>query len=384
MITLTREQTLAQSLDTGLPGHVLVAVEHAVREVCPRDEVRQLLRGIAAAPVDASPHAGLFYGAPAVAFVLHAASTSGQLRATTTAAALHAHVRRIVHQKLEVAGVKERAGQPLTFRDFDLFYGLTGLGLLLLRTAPEDDALDRVLRYISHLALTRESHPQAVPGWWVAHDPDAVAPTPGGHANLGMAHGAAGMLALLGLAWRRGIHVQGHEDAIDALHGWFDRWRQDGPEGAWWPEWVTRDDLRTGRSAQRIAGRPSWCYGAIGIARAQQIAAIATGDQRRRAQAEATIADCLTTEQLGRLTHPGLCHGIAGLYQTAFRAAADANDPHVSHRLPLAAAALMRHPSADFTNDALLDGRAGHDLALLTHHTGEPPASEWDTCLLIT
>src|SRR5690606_9359962 len=126
-----------------------------------------------------------------------------------------------------------------------------------------------------------------LPGWWVDHDPDPTAPTPGGHANLGMAHGAAGLLALLGTAARRGVVVDEQVEAIGLLLDCFDQWRQDGPAGTWWPQWLTHDDLRTRRLAHPHQPRPSWCYGTPGVARAIQIGAIATGDQTRRATAEA-------------------------------------------------------------------------------------------------
>ena len=78
--------------------------------------------------------------------------------------------------------------------------------------------------------------------------------------------------------------------------------------------------------------RPSWCYGTPGIARAVQLAAIAVGDVDRQRSAEQAIAACLTDPQ--PLTEPGLCHGLAGLYQTAFRAAADATSPAIAAQLP--------------------------------------------------
>ncbi len=39
----------------------------------------------------------------------------------------------------------------------------------------------------------------------------------------------------------------------------------------------------------------------------------------------------------------GPCHGIAGVYPTAYRAAADAHTPSISQRLPAIAAAVARH-----------------------------------------
>ena len=97
------------------------------------------------------------------------------------------------------------------------------------------------------------------------------------------------------------------------LCDWYDRWAQDTPDGRWWPEWLTLSDLRAGRPSQRGPGRPSWCYGTPGIARALQLAAIATADPARQAAAEQALAASLAPQHLARLTGPGLCHGLAGL-----------------------------------------------------------------------
>jgi hypothetical protein len=122
-----------------------------------------------------------------------------------------------------------------------------------------------------------------------------------------------------------------------------------------------------------------------GIARAQQIAAIATGDTRRQQIAEHALAACLSDPaQLSQITGTSLCHGWAGVYQTAARAACDALTPQISTRLPHLAAMLTRHPHARREEGpGLLEGQAGVALALHTAaHTA--PISGWDTCLMIS
>jgi hypothetical protein len=202
-----------------------------------------------------------------------------------------------------------------------------------------------------------------------------------------MAHGAAGLLALLALATAHGCVVDGQHEAIAVLTGWFDRWRQDSADGPWWPQWITREDLRAGHPAQAGPGRPSWCYGSVGITRALQLAAIATDDRRRAEAAEDALAASLADTQLDRIIEPGLCHGIAGIYQTAYRAARDARNPAIGRRLPVLAARLAQRadPLGDQGDEGgLLTGGPGVALALeTTRHTG-PPRTGWDACLLIT
>jgi hypothetical protein len=222
-----------------------------------------------------------------------------------------------------------------------------------------------------------------IPGWWVEHDPDPLYPTPGGHANLGMAHGAAGLLALLAHAARHGRRVAGQAEAIGWLCGWFDQWRQESAHGPWWPQWVTRDELRTGRLTHGCPERPSWCYGTPGIARALQLAAIATHDRAREALAEHALAACLTDPQRDRLTDPGICHGLAGLYQTAHRAAADTTNPVIAQQLP-DLADLLTHAGHEGEGDdsGFLTGTTGVRLAQETIRAGQT-CTRWDACLLI-
>jgi hypothetical protein len=167
------------------------------------------------------------------------------------------------------------------------------------------------------------------------------------------------------------------------LCDWYDRWAQDTPDGRWWPEWLTLSDLRAGRSGQRGPGRPSWCYGTPGIARALQLAGIATTDPARQAAAEHALAASLAPGRLATLTSPGLCHGLAGAYQAAARAAADAITPAIASRLPGTAAVLTAAASTSTGSPALLTGDTGTRLAAETARRSAAPISGWDACLLL-
>ncbi|MGW6742476.1 lanthionine synthetase LanC family protein [Streptomyces sp. NPDC055025] len=129
--------------------------------------------------------------------------------------------------------------------------------------------------------------------------------------------------------------------------------------------------------------RPSWCYGTPGIARAGQLAAIARHDTVRQLQYEDALARCLTDPgQLSTIADTSLCHGWAGVYQTAWRAAHDAATPALRAALPGIAAALTRHAHTG-PDLGLLEGGAGTALALTTAAHDAAPISGWDACLLI-
>ncbi|MFG2042129.1 lanthionine synthetase C family protein [Dactylosporangium sp. NPDC048998] len=376
-----------QSLATGTAGIALLHLEHAATGAGPWAEAHARIRAAATGPVDGGLHTGLYYGAPAIAFLLHRAAETEE-RYQTAAATLDQHVLRLARRRLTAAFARIHRGNTATLGEYDLLYGLTGIGALLLHRTPGSDTFADLLRYLTR--LTENTAPLvhnglSLPGWWAGHDPDPILPTPGGHANLGMAHGAAGILALLALAMRHGHVVDHHTEAIDRVTDWFDRWRQHDTDGTvWWPQWLTLDDLRTGRPQQREPGRPSWCYGTPGIARALQLAAIATNEQTRRAEAEHTLASCLTARRLDEITDPGLCHGLAGLYQTTYRAAGEGRNPALDEQLPMLAAAIQTAAEAQQSapEAGLLTGRAGIQLAAATarHDT---TMTGWDACLLI-
>jgi hypothetical protein len=382
-VSIAPTQAGLQSLATGTVGAALLAVEQALNGSGSWTIAHQLVKRVASAPVDAAAHTGLYYGAPAVLFLLNTATADGRDRYTSARQILDGHVRRGIHERLAAAEERVRRGRPAAFAEYDLFYGLGGYGALLLQHAPGSDELGDVLVYLVRLTHPRTDDGQQIPGWWVDHDPDPILPTPGGHVNFGMAHGAAGLLALLAIAARHGHRVDGHIDAIERLCAWFDQWRQETPHGPWWPQWITHDELRAGHPSQEGPGRPSWCYGTPGIARALQLAGIATRQPARQVAAEAALAACLSSPQLDRLTEPGVCHGLAGLYQTAYRAAADARTPNIGAHLPKLVELLGTY-EPDSGDEGFLTGRTGQALAIETAIANTPPRTRWDTCLLIT
>lgn len=377
------DQARAQSLASGAAGSALLDVERALRGTGSWTAAANRVRAATAGTITAADHTGLYFGIPAICFLLHAASSDQGARFRTAVKVADQHVIAVAERRIAAALDRRAHGAALTFKDYDLFYGLSGICSLMVRSIPDNAVLPDLLTHLVRLSTPRTEDGLPVPGWWVGHDPDPILPTPGGHANLGMAHGAAGLLATLTLAIRKGIEVEGQREAIDCIIDIFDTWRQDGADGPWWPQWLTCDELRTGRTSQPAPGRLSWCYGAPGITRALQLAAIALDDTARQQQAERDLVANLNETQLARIDSAGLCHGIAGLYQTAWRMADEAITPEIADRLPALASRLTHHSENAADEDGLLTGHAGIQLALETLRHGTAPRSGWDSCLLI-
>jgi hypothetical protein len=373
---------MAQSLAKGAAGNALLAIERALSgEGSWRDAHAQITAAVSQ-PVIASVQAGLFHGAPAISFMLSCAQADGSRRYHAASKRIDSQVIKLTDRRLLAAEARLGSALATAFAEYDLFYGLTGIGALLLRQAPGSATLGRILTYLVRLSLPRAD---GLPGWWVTHDPDPSLPTPGGHANTGMAHGL-GFLSLLAMAARAGVTVEGHHDAMDTICDWLDRWQQEDSAGPWWPRWIGREALASGHPEPPGPARASWCYGTPGISRAIQQAAIALGDTARQQQAEQALACCLSdAAQIELIAGSGLCHGIAGVYQTAWRAARDALTPAIAMRLPALSDILLHREPPVTSLAGFLDGATGLSLARRTAASpARPPASGWDACLLIT
>ncbi|MGC4939276.1 lanthionine synthetase C family protein [Kribbella sp. DT2] len=374
---------LPQSLAGGAAGIALLHAEYSFTRPEHHTTLHTWLTSAAGGDLNGSTSAGLFFGVPALAFVTAAAAkATGQYRHAL--AQLTAAAQDLTRLRLAAAHSRIDKGDLPALAEFDLIRGLTGLGAYHLHHEPEHDITRAVLTYL--VRLTEPHAPTGRPGWWTDHGPNGQPPTSysGGHGNLGLAHGITGPLALLSLALRAGIVVPGHRDAIARICRWLDTWQQDHPTGPWWPRTITLDEAKAQRCDQPGPLQPSWCYGTPGIARSQQLAALATGDTTRRRTAETALLGCITDpDQFARIDGPSLCHGSAGLLHTTWRVAREAETGDLTAQLANLAKLFNNHLQTAPRSTELLEGSVGAALAALTATTGQPPRSSWDTCLLL-
>ncbi|MFT7841129.1 lanthionine synthetase C family protein [Saccharothrix sp. BKS2] len=373
-----------QSLASGAAGIALLHIADARAGRTQWPEVHRRITVMTHDPVTADTTAGLFHGAPAVAFVLRHAAHPAYATALGT---LDRHISDLVARRLAVAHQRIDQGLPPRLGEFDLINGLTGIGAyLLLRRGGREGPVREVLAYLVRLATEPVFiDGRQLPGWCTLNAPnDRPSPQwPGGHTNLGIAHGIAGPLALLAHAAILGTTVPGHVEAIDRICSWLDHWRSGPQIRPWWPGLLRPEEWHRGSVDQPGPQRPSWCYGTPGMARAQQLAAMVLHDRHRQQAAEHALATCVTDpDQLALLGDASLCHGWAGLVQTTRRTAADAGPdsalaallPHLNTRFT------QQHPHTrqPATGDGLLEGTTG--IELTQHPT---PGFAWDACLLI-
>ncbi|MFI7707498.1 lanthionine synthetase C family protein [Nonomuraea sp. NPDC049480] len=372
-----------QSLAGGAAGIALLHIERARSGHADHLTAHDWLTTAVEAPLSAADNAGLFYGAPALAFVIWAAD-GGTGRYRDALARLDTAVSTVTQTRLATAYARIERGERPTLAEFDLIRGLAGLAAYHLARHPDHPITGDVLTYLVRLTepLTADD---PFPPWWTPVWTDGE-PNPNyreGHGNFGVSHGVGSVLALLALSLLQNASVPGAEEAIGRICAWTDHWRQTGEAGPWWPGYITADQVRMRCVSPELRPRPSWCYGIAGTARAQQLAAMALGDTDRQQTAEeailAALRDPAHLQQLGDDT--GLCHGKAGLLHAAWRMSADARTSQISAELPYLAGQLAADLSPRVSDAELLDGAAGAALALHTFGTGTAPASRWDTVL---
>lgn len=376
------ERWWPQSLAQGAAGVSLLHIERARTGDGSWDRAQAWLECAVAQGVDASPAAHLFYGAPALAYVLNRAQ-SMLPEFGSHLARLDVAVDRIVTDRLGRARARLASGERPVLAEFDTIRGLAGLGALLLARDERHPRLSEVVSYL--VALTEPLTVEGVdaPGWWARVGPGGKQDPrfPSGHANTGVAHGICGPLALLALALQRGIAVQECAEAMGRILDWLDAWQQSDAGQAWWPYWIT-DAQRSG--AEKIVGpqRPSWCYGAAGVAHSQLLAARALGDSVRAERFKAVLSGVFTAAPASPVVNDAsLCHGYAGLALLAHTTGAARADDLLAPVLASGDAHTVATELISTGGIGLLEGAAGTALALHTL-TGPAPESGWAGFLL--
>ncbi|MFL6120678.1 lanthionine synthetase C family protein [Actinophytocola sp.] len=367
---------------------------------------RHLLAAMRA--VRTTPPRGLFLGPASVAF---AAQTCGAHTGAYTALRATLLNWTAEHQVARIdAALAGRTGTAEG--TYDVVTGISGLGRVLLdamddpaeHTAAVAAATAATMRYLVRLSRPRSVRGRQVPGWWTSpeqlpldHDRRRH---PDGAVNVGMAHGIAGPLALLALAARRDVTVDGHLDAIRFLCGWLADTAVSDEDGPFWP---SRVGLSAGADEQPVRSRDGWCYGVYGVATALYHAGTALNCAEWRALAIRAVRGALARGT--RPTDPYLCHGYAGVLHTVHRLAVAENDATLlRHAFRLATEALafvdgdapfvVTAPAHDVATHGyrvchragLLDGAAGLGCAMWTLLVGLDSARTraWDRMLLLS
>jgi hypothetical protein len=242
--------------------------------------------------------------------------------------------------------------------DYELLYGLVGVGVYA-RARGRDELVARAAWHLDRLA-TRDG---AGATWWTRADGAA---DPRGFRDLGLAHGAAGAIALAAIAGARPLL----HDAVPALLAC----ARDGKAPVYPMQLglARPDQLRNG-----------WCYGDLAIACALVAAGRAAAEpawiEHGRALARAHAAGPIDDVPDVGVT---LCHGTAGRAHLLARLARATDDAALlAAARRHAIATLDRLPTLDLGRPSLLTGATG--VALVLHAAVSTIEPRWDRALLV-
>jgi class I lanthipeptide synthase len=301
-------------------------------------------------------------------------------------------------QTVTLAGALSHHTGGISVSQFDLISGLSGVGAYLLCRRQSEEATATLRTILGSLvALTGQAN--GLPSWYTpAHlmgDEAMARLYPHGHLNCGLAHGIPGPLALMALALRFGLEVDGLPDAIERVAAWLDHHRVDDAWGVNWPTAVPVAPEGTAASSE-TPSRAAWCYGSPGVARALWLAGEALDHPRYRELAIAALEAVYRRPiRERRIDSPTFCHGVAGLLQVTLRFACDTGLPLFAEAARTLSTQLLALYDPDsllgyysiepggqcVDRPGLLDGAPGVVLVLLAAATDTEPT--WDRLFLL-
>jgi hypothetical protein len=278
---------------------------------------------------------------------------------------------------------------------YDLIDGLAGLGTYALARWPRPAAAECLAGVLAQLASRARRDADGV-YWWTS-PAQLLGPRrelcPAGAVDLGVAHGMAGVLPLLGRACALGAGEATARPLLDGAVQWMLAHLIETPAGQTSPPFIAA-------GAEPVPARSAWCYGDPGVAMALLLAARDVSEPGwELAGIELAIrAAARPPEQCG-VTDASLCHGTAGLahlygrmYQLAGEAVlADAAVSWAERTVALCGPAVdamaagqpaATTPDRPWNGQGLLEGAAGIALALLAASLPAEPV--WDQMLLVS
>ncbi len=281
--------------------------------------------------------------------------------------------------------------------EVDLISGVVGIGVYALQRLPKPEArksLERVVALLDERAVdTAEgiawlTPPEALPL-------DARRDFPDGYYNLGMAHGIAGVIALLAGAMGAGVAVSKTRVLLERAISWLLARETENDPRSLFPAIVdAHGNAETSRTA--------WCYGDAGTAAALAVAATAAGEELWLANARRIALEVARRpEQMCGVRDACLCHGAAGLAHILNRLAFQLDDEEIAGaaRVWFERTLDMREPAGGvggfrtyragrdiearwIDHPGLLAGSTGVGLALLAAIEDAPPV--WDRAFLLS
>jgi hypothetical protein len=280
-------------------------------------------------------------------------------------------------------------GNPLWNTRYELLSGIVGIGVYARERLPRPSAVRLLEAVVDRLAACAQ---RTAAGAAFFSPREALSPVyqdmaPGGTYNLGMAHGIAGVISLLGSVCSAEVAVDRAAPLLADSVAWL--LARELPPGG---DYRFMSTYTPGRDVD--VGRLSWCHGDLAVATALLIAARSTGEpsweQHARRLAQSAAARTVDNTPVPDAT---LCHGAAGighLFNRLYQSTGDAALGDAARRW-LSRAVAMREPELGVAGYRMFErgkrydhpgfriGASGIALALLA--AASPVGPDWDRLL---
>lgn len=263
----------------------------------------------------------LFGGLAGVCFAFHQSSHHGN-RYQKLINTLNLHlVKEVEKTHLVPLETNLKRKSPSSNALYDLMQGIIGIGIYILNNllfSPLFSLLEKIIQNLVQLIQPIEVGGKVLPGWYMANYQQLSlrdkALYPEGNFNLGLAHGASGILSFLSIALLKGIHLEGQKEAIEKLSVWIQEHRQVANHSFFWEPVVSfKNEIHRTKNST-FGGRDAWCYGTPGVASSLLLAGKALNDDKIKQFAIDSFASVFKrSPQEWNLPGPTFCHGISGL-----------------------------------------------------------------------
>jgi hypothetical protein len=259
--------------------------------------------------------------------------------------------------------------------EYDLLAGLAGISVYALERLPRPGATEVLSQVVARLSQLVEQDPRC-PVWWTPAErlPPVIRERhPTGAWNLGVAHGAPGVVGSLALA--SAVGVDSARPLAERAVNWILGQQLPAEVGYGFPSFVSP-------ATKDASSRLAWCYGEPGIAGVLLAAGQQAGVPTWEADAVAIAERAACRPRAGSgVVDASICHGSAGL-------------AHVFNRVYQATGSLVCRAAAERWLDevfqawrpgigpGLLTGAAGIGLVLLAACTPLEPC--WDRLFVLS
>lgn len=271
-----------------------------------------------------SSYAGLYLGPVATLSAVQSSTLRGAryvgVSRSLTAWAAQYQMKRVTHwlEQVEVGG-------GVSWDAYDVINGTAGVARILI-DAPDDplaiEAVQGTVDLLCRLVEERTVDGCSAPSWLTPNEYEPIeadrAQYAHGDLNLGLAHGAPGILAFLATAAGHGFASAPMIEAICALREQIMSCVCHDEVGPYWPARIPLELWSERPTVAFDQTRSAWCYGSPGVCVAILLADTVAPDAAARSTAISGLSS-LSSRDFPSLGVDGatFCHGIAGLLGTS-------------------------------------------------------------------